>query len=196
MKSLGIRPIVFQIPQENRDPRLIALMMPFDDDLKPVHEVIKEIAAELGLQCLRADDIWNDSTIIQDIFSLIYKSELVICDFSRRNPNVFYEAGIAHTLGRNLVPIVQDFNDIPSDMRQHRHLIYDLSIPDGLLKFRKGLKSKIEFEFARRKKNINNSSPISERELRRLERELCGGDNADYVHLTQPEIQWAKRGGR
>ena len=196
MNYIRTKPIVFKIPREKRDPKLIALMMPFDDDFKPVHEAIKEIAEELKLTCLRADDIWEDSTIIQDIFSLIYKAELVICDFSRRNTNVFYEAGIVHTLGRKLIPIVQDFNDIPSDMRHHRHLIYDLSKPDWLLKFRKELKSKIEFELARRKKNISNSSPISERELRRLERELCGGDNADYVHLTQPEIQWAKRGGR
>lgn len=187
MKSLGIRPIVFQIPQENRDPRLIALMMPFDDDLKPVHEAIKEIAEELKLTCLRADDIWEDSTIIQDIFSLIYKAELVICDFSRRNTNVFYEAGIVHTLGRKLIPIVQDFNDIPSDMRHHRHLIYDLSKPDWLLKFRKELKSKIEFELARRKKKISNSLSISEYEFDKFEQEKLIGNQANRVGLTQEE---------
>lgn len=187
MKGATINPIVFQIPQEKRDPRLIALMMPFDDDFKPVHEAIKEIAEELKLTCLRADDIWEDSTIIQDIFSLIYKAELVICDFSRRNTNVFYEAGIVHTLGRKLIPIVQDFNDIPSDMRHHRHLIYDLSKPDWLLKFRKKLKSKIEFELARRKKKISNSLSISEYEFDKFEREKLIGNQANRVGLTQEE---------
>ena len=187
MKGATINPVVFQIPQAKRDPRLIALMMPFDDDFKPVHEAIKEIAEELKLTCLRADDIWEDSTIIQDIFSLIYKAELVICDFSRRNTNVFYEAGIVHTLGRKLIPIVQDFNDIPSDMRHHRHLIYDLSKPDWLLKFRKELKSKIEFELARRKKKISNSLSISEYEFDKFEREKLIGNQANRVGLTQEE---------
>lgn len=187
MNGITINPVVFQIPQEKRNPKLIALMMPFDDDFQPVHEAIKEIAEELKLTCLRADDIWEDSTIIQDIFSLIYKAELVICDFSRRNTNVFYEAGIVHTLGRKLIPIVQDFNDIPSDMRHHRHLIYDLSRPDWLLKFRKELKSKIEFELAHRKKRSSNSSSISESDLEKFEREKLSGNQANRVGLTQEE---------
>jgi len=48
----------------------------------------------------------------------------VVCDFSGRNANVFYEAGIAHTLGKHVVPITQNPEDIPFDLRHHRYARY------------------------------------------------------------------------
>ncbi|MCT7486360.1 hypothetical protein N5T98_04880 [Aliarcobacter cryaerophilus] len=58
--------------------------------------------------CKRADDIWEDHTFIQDIFSLIYKSKIVIVDFTGKNPNVMYETGIAHTLGKIVIQNLAD----------------------------------------------------------------------------------------
>lgn len=49
---------------------------------------------------------------------------MVICDCTGRNPNVFYEAGIAHTLGREVVLITQNPEDIPFDLRHLRHIRY------------------------------------------------------------------------
>jgi hypothetical protein len=54
----------------------------------------------------------------------MYRSRLVVCDFSKRNPNVFYEAGIAHTLGKPVIPIVQNPEDIPFDLRHIRFIKY------------------------------------------------------------------------
>lgn len=45
-------------------------------------------------------------------------------DFSGRNPNVMYETGIAHTLGKTVIPITQSIDDIPSDLGHHRALKY------------------------------------------------------------------------
>jgi hypothetical protein len=73
---------------------------------------------------VRADDIWDENEILQDIFSLIYRSSIVVCDFTQQNPNVFYEAGIAHTLGRSVVPISQNEHDVPFDLKHHRYLKY------------------------------------------------------------------------
>ena len=70
------------------------------------------------------DDIWDNSTFMQDIFDLIFRSQVVISDFSGKNPNVMYETGIAHCLGRTVVPISQHKSDIPSDLRHHRACIY------------------------------------------------------------------------
>ncbi|MDH5527716.1 MAG: hypothetical protein OEY97_10465, partial [Nitrospirota bacterium] len=39
-------------------------------------------------------------------------------------PNVFYEAGIAHTLGREVILITQRNDDIPFDLRHLRHISY------------------------------------------------------------------------
>ncbi|WP_170864125.1 hypothetical protein [Paracoccus sp. SM22M-07] len=73
---------------------------------------------------LRAKDIREHSTVIQDVFSLIFKAHIVVCDFTDENPNIFYEAGIAHTLGKSVVPITQSPADIPFDLRHHRHVSY------------------------------------------------------------------------
>ena len=68
---------------------------------------------------------------MQDVFSLIFQSFIVVCDFSNKNPNVFYEAGIAHTLGKHVVPIKQSEQDIPSDLQHHRYAKY-LNNSEGL----------------------------------------------------------------
>ena len=99
-------------------------MMPFSKEFDSVSKAIKTAAETLSLNCKRVDDIWEDSTIIQDIFNLIYKSSIVVCDFTGKNPNVFYEAGIAHLLGRKVIIITQNIDDVPSDLKHHRCLIY------------------------------------------------------------------------
>jgi len=99
-------------------------MMPFEARFDGVHAAIRDAAAQVGLTCGRADNIWEHSVVIQDIFALIYRSTIVVCDFTGKNPNVFYEAGIAHVLGRHVVPITQQPDDIPFDLRHHRYSTY------------------------------------------------------------------------
>ena len=99
----------------------------------------------MGLACKRVDDIWVDSTIIQDVFSLIYHSKIVICDFTGKNANVLYEAGIAHTLGRTVIPLAQHISDIPFDLRHHRHLMY-LPNKEGLEDLKNKLTLKLRQE--------------------------------------------------
>lgn len=48
----------------------------------------------------------------------------MICDCSGTNPNVFYEIGIAHTLGREIILITQAESDIPFDLRHLRYVRY------------------------------------------------------------------------
>ena len=57
--------------------------------------------------------------------ALIKRSRVVICDCTDKNPNVFYEAGIAHTLGREVILIAQSKNDIPFDLGHLRYLPYE-----------------------------------------------------------------------
>lgn len=105
--------------------------MPFDRNFDGVYGAIKDACWRAGLTCQRVDDIWEHSTLIQDIFSLIWRSSIVVCDFSGRNANVFYECGIAHTLGKQVVPIAQHQTDVPFDVQHHRYLGY-LNNTEGL----------------------------------------------------------------
>jgi hypothetical protein len=119
------RPRVFQIAEiENIEPLLVSAMMPFHPGFDAVYATLQSAAVEAGLRCRRADDIWENPAIIQDVVSLIDRSRVVICDCTGRNPNVFYEAGIAHTLGRDVILITQSAADIPFDLRHLRYIEY------------------------------------------------------------------------
>ena len=136
-------PNIFEVPTESVDPKLISVMMPFGQTMSPVYEAIKAAAIQSGYYCVRADNIWNHSTVIQDVFSLIFRSSIVVCDFSGKNPNVFYEAGIAHTLGKHVVPITQSESDIPFDLQHHRYAKY-LNNGEGLIDLARRLQERFE----------------------------------------------------
>lgn len=124
IQQIIFTPSVFKIPKKPINSKLIAVMMPFSPAYRGTYEAIKKVADYMKLECLRADDIWENSTFIQDIFDLIFCSRIVVVDFSERNPNVMYETGIAHTLGKIVIPITQSINDLPSDLGHHRALKY------------------------------------------------------------------------
>ena len=119
------RPTVFDIPDfESVDSHLVSAMMPFDAAFNKVYSTIQSAAEQAGFQCNRADDIWENPAIIQDVISLIDRSSVVICDCTNRNPNVFYEIGVAHTLGREVIIVTQAGADIPFDLRHLRYVSY------------------------------------------------------------------------
>lgn len=140
-RKISFSPSVFSIPDGDVEDDLVTVMMPFAG-FDGVYQAIKNACGAAGCRCLRADDIWENSSIIQDIFSLIYRAKIVIVDFSGKNPNVMYETGIAHTLGKIVVPLAQIMQDIPSDMVHHRALIY-LKNGEGLTKLEDELFKKL-----------------------------------------------------
>lgn len=141
-RRITFSPYVFQVPDGYVELDLVAVMMPFAMEFRGVYDAIKRATSECGLRCLRPDDIWEESTIVQDIFNLIFRAQVVVVDFSGKNPNVMYETGIAHTLGKHVVPISQALDDVPFDMRHHRVLKY-LPNTEGLTKLSSSLATKL-----------------------------------------------------
>ena len=123
-RTVVFTPSVFEVPEGGVEADLIAVMTPFSPDFEAVFETIARAAGAAGYRRLRAKDLGQHSAVIQDVFALIFKAHIVVCDFTGRNPNVFYEAGIAHTLGKHVVPITQAGSDIPFDLQHHRYLAY------------------------------------------------------------------------
>lgn len=124
-RKITFAPNVFQVPEITTiENDLVAVMMPFNASFNSVHEGIRRACGAAGYRCFRVDDIWEESTVIQDIFNLIFRAHVVVVDFTGKNPNVMYETGIAHTLGKHVVPISQSLDDVPFDMAHHRILKY------------------------------------------------------------------------
>ena len=136
-------PKVFQLPQDSIvQNSLVSVMMPMNAAFNEVYSVIRQLVEDLKLECRRADDIWQSHAIMEDIVSLIAKSRIVIADCSGDNPNVFYEMGIAHTVGRDVIPISQSDRSLPFDIAHHRVLKY-LDNAEGRLALGKALSGRI-----------------------------------------------------
>lgn len=117
----------------------IFMLMPFAKELEPVYGQIKKVAEELNLSFKRGDDVFTQRSIMADVWSLTNHAKVVVCDCTQKNPNVFYELGIAHTLGKPTILITQQKSDIPFDLQGHRYILYESS-PEGLAKLAVELK--------------------------------------------------------
>jgi len=89
------------------------------DEIKTVVESIPGHA----LVCKRADDLFGHD-VMRDIYESIVSARVVIAEITGRNANVFYELGMAHTLGKEVILLTQNSEHIPFDLNRFRHCIY------------------------------------------------------------------------
>jgi hypothetical protein len=103
--------------------------MPFSDaaDVQRVYrDHVRPILQDrCGLRCERADDIYDISGVMQSVWEGINRAQLVIADLTQRNSNVFYELGIAHTLGKPVIMLTQSMDFVPFDLRHLRCIVYE-----------------------------------------------------------------------
>lgn len=139
----SVNPKVFSLEAAySQDESLISIMMPFSAEFNPIYSALQQSITSIGFSCVRADDIWEHHTIIQDIVNIISRAKVVICDCSGKNPNVFYEAGIAHAIGKEVILITQSEHDVPFDLRHIRFIRY-LPNCEGLNALSKSLQAKL-----------------------------------------------------
>jgi hypothetical protein len=137
--SMLVKP--FFGPPDEANVTDVFVMMPFRRELQPVYEDhVSVVANSLKLKVRRADDFFGAHSIMKDIWNAIIGSKICIADCTGRNPNVFYEIGIAHTVGRPVVLIAQKAEDVPFDLRHVRYVLYELT-PRGMKKFEETLRS-------------------------------------------------------
>ena len=112
------------------------IIMPFGvQDLEDLYaEFILPVLDDCKLHCARGDDIFGSNVVVEDIKDAIAKSDLVIADLTGQNSNVFYEVGIAHTLGKPVLLLSQSIEDVPFDLRHRRVLAYEYT-PIGCKRF-------------------------------------------------------------
>ena len=121
----------------------IFVAMPFDEAFFPIYDDhMKNVASDMHLSIRRSDDIFTTKTLMHDIWQCILGASIVIAECTGRNPNVFYEIGIAHTLGKPVILITQNDEDVPTDLRNVRYIKYEYT-PRGMKLFEGTLKSTI-----------------------------------------------------
>ena len=125
------------------DRNLLAVMMPLRPEFEEIYGQLSEAADEVGMKCQRADDIWLNAHVMDDIFDLIWRAHIVVADFTGKSANVFYETGICHAIGRHLIPITQSTHDIPFDLRSVRTLHY-LNTASGREKLKRDVAARLK----------------------------------------------------
>lgn len=107
------------------------VMMPFANPIGAYYTAIYEPAIQkAGLTPIRADaDIFGTGKIIDQIWQGINRSKVLVAELTNRNPNVFYELGLAHALNKPVVLVCSNESDVPFDLQHIRVIYYDVTDP-------------------------------------------------------------------
>jgi hypothetical protein len=114
-----------------------SLNVVYEDFVKPV------LVHRCKLRPERGDDVFGSNVIMEDITKSIRRARLIIADLTGRNPNVFYEVGIAHALNKNVLLMTQSIDDVPFDLRHRRALVHEYS-PHGCKKLEGDLYANVQ----------------------------------------------------
>ncbi len=147
-RSMIVNPIFGKPDLDNRDFPGLFVLMPFNASLKAVYDDhIQKVAANLNITARRADDIFTTHSVIKDVWEAICGARIIVADCTGRNPNVFYEIGLAHTLGKPVVLITQNKEDVPFDLSSIRYIEYEFT-PRGMAVFEDRLLRTLKEELA------------------------------------------------
>jgi hypothetical protein len=103
----------------------VFVLMPFLDEFGDIYKFgIKGAAEDIGAYAERVDEQIFTEGILDRIFTQINKADVVVADMTGRNPNVFYEVGYAHALGKTVLLLTQAVEDIPFDLKHRQHIVY------------------------------------------------------------------------
>ncbi len=111
--------------------------------------LIKPVAEEKGLVCIRADEIRHSGAIDVPMYEQLLTADVVIADLSTANPNALYELGIRHALRpRTTIVISENKLPYPFDLNHvmiagYTHLGESIDY-DEVMDFRKKLGATLE----------------------------------------------------
>jgi hypothetical protein len=115
LKSAGLTESDLEV-----DPRLVVVLTPFHEDFEKEFRVIVEVCRNLGLTAVRGDEEYQPRDILTHVLRLLVRARLVIANLDGRNPNVYYELGIAHALNKPTILVGSSVSELPFDMRSRK----------------------------------------------------------------------------
>lgn len=105
------------------------VLMPFDKSFDDLYKMgVKETAAQLDIIAERVDEQIFQEGILERIYRQIDAADIIIADMTGQNSNVFYEVGYSHAKEKICILLTSNADDIPFDLKHHRHIVYGESI--------------------------------------------------------------------
>lgn len=107
------------------------VMQPYAGALGTYYEsIFKPAITQAGLAPVRADaDIFATGKIMDQIWRGINEATVLVAELTSKNPNVYYELGLAHALRKPVVLVSSNEEDVPFDLRHIRVIVYDQTDP-------------------------------------------------------------------
>lgn len=121
------------------------LLAPINSRYEKQVKLIKSACGDLGIDCKTADEEFLSGPILSVIVKKILAASMVIAIIDGRNPNVFYELGLAHAFGKTVVMVSGGVEDIPFDIQSQRMVVVDWEDQNSLSKVRKALAESIRW---------------------------------------------------
>jgi hypothetical protein len=128
--------------QQTKPKTFCFVLMPFAPEFDDIYAFgIKGACEDANTYCERVDEQIFQGSVLERIYNQISKADIVIADMSGRSPNVFYEVGYAHALGKPTILLTKQAEDIPFDLKHFPHIVYNSKIQD----LRKELARRVEW---------------------------------------------------
>ncbi|MFX1284971.1 MAG: nucleoside 2-deoxyribosyltransferase [Promethearchaeota archaeon] len=108
------------------------------------NHIVIEILKEYDFEVIRADKIGKPGIITLQIIEQLNSADLVIADLKGHNPNVFYELGIRHVIGKPIIQIYHPDERIPFDVSGLRSITLDIQDLDSVKNCITELKEQVE----------------------------------------------------
>lgn len=100
----GVMNTAGQPPATEHLTRNTAFLLMWMDKKRPelvdLLDTVKRVFGEFGIKAYRADDIVHSERITDLVLDSIRKAEYIFADLTGERPNVYYEIGYAHALGK------------------------------------------------------------------------------------------------
>lgn len=94
---------------------------PFDEYYD---KLLTRAITRAGLTPVRSDDLDRHRAVADRICSGVSDASVCILDLTGRSASVLYVMGLAHAMGKPVILLVQNIDDLPFDLRFSSYLLY------------------------------------------------------------------------
>ena len=103
---------------------LAFVLTPFHDNYNQTYSVISNACRKAKMRAMRGDEEYVSTDILKHIINYIACSRIIIANIDGRNPNVFYELGLAQALGKPTILVAHKNLDLPFDVQGQYCVFY------------------------------------------------------------------------